>query len=190
LLKCHKFVILFFYKYDIITLNKKKGDQMKKAFTMIELIFVIVILGILAAVALPKFMGVSQQAHEANLKAFVGTLNRTVGASLWSQSMTDGNGGSIKSYTQYNDSNFTQLSDIPKEINASSIDFGNCLKSGDNYNNKYFAEANASITGAKYEIICRDGNSTTPPAWVLLNKDNKCIAGPCDILDIDKNTIK
>ncbi|WP_457563871.1 type II secretion system protein [Caminibacter pacificus] len=50
---------------------------MRKAFTMIELIFVIVILGILAAVALPKFLGVAQQAHEANLKSFVGTLNRS-----------------------------------------------------------------------------------------------------------------
>jgi prepilin-type N-terminal cleavage/methylation domain-containing protein len=44
---------------------------MKKAFTMIELIFVIVILGILAAVALPKFIGVANQAHEGNLKSFV-----------------------------------------------------------------------------------------------------------------------
>jgi prepilin-type N-terminal cleavage/methylation domain-containing protein len=164
---------------------------MKKAFTMIELIFVIVILGILAAVALPKFLWVAKQAHEANLKDFVGTLNRTVGASLWSQSMTDGYSGSITSYkSKYNETNFSKLADIPKELNASSIKFDNCLKSGDSYNNKYFAEANASVTGAKYEIICRDGNATTPPAWVLLNKDNKCIAGPCDILDIDKNTIK
>jgi prepilin-type N-terminal cleavage/methylation domain-containing protein len=155
---------------------------MKKAFTMIELIFVIVILGILAAVALPKFLGVAQQAHEANLKSFVGTLNRTVGASLWSKSMTDGNGGSIKSYTKYNDSNFTQLSDIPKEINESSINFGNCLNSGDSYNGKAFAEANTSVTGSTYNIYCRDGNATTPPAWVLINKDDKCIAGPCDIV--------
>ncbi|WP_084029363.1 type II secretion system protein [Lebetimonas sp. JH292] len=56
---------------------------MKKAFTMIELIFVIVILGILAAVAIPKFLGVAQQAHEANLKTFVGTLNRKLNIQLW-----------------------------------------------------------------------------------------------------------
>ena len=52
-------------------------------FTMIELIFVIVILGILAAVALPKFIGVSEQAEAGKCKAFVGTLNRTVLPSLW-----------------------------------------------------------------------------------------------------------
>ena len=58
---------------------------MKRAgFTMIELIFVIVILGILSAVALPKFIGVSEQAQAGKCKAFVGTLNRTVLPALWS----------------------------------------------------------------------------------------------------------
>jgi len=58
---------------------------MKRAgFTMIELIFVIVILGILSAVALPKFIGVSQQAHAAKCDSLVGTLNRTVLPAMWS----------------------------------------------------------------------------------------------------------
>lgn len=57
---------------------------MKRAgFTMIELIFVIVILGILSAVALPKFIGVSEQAQAGKCKAYVGTLNRTVLPTLW-----------------------------------------------------------------------------------------------------------
>ena len=47
-------------------------QKSKNAFTMIELIFVIVILGILATVALPKFAGVKAQADMATGKAHVG----------------------------------------------------------------------------------------------------------------------
>ena len=40
---------------------------MKKAFTLIELIFVIVIIGLLAAVAVPKFLNLKQSAEAANV---------------------------------------------------------------------------------------------------------------------------
>jgi len=57
---------------------------MKRAgFTMIELIFVIVILGVLATVALPRFIGVSEQAEASKCDAFFGTMSRTVGPALW-----------------------------------------------------------------------------------------------------------
>jgi Tfp pilus assembly protein PilE len=54
---------------------------------MIELIFVIVILGILSAVALPKFIGVTGAANATVCQAFVGTLNRTVSHSIWAESI-------------------------------------------------------------------------------------------------------
>lgn len=49
-------------------------DNTQKGFTLIELITVIVILGILAAVALPKFAGIETQARIASLEGLRGTL--------------------------------------------------------------------------------------------------------------------
>ena len=48
--------------------------KMTKAFTLIELVFVIVILGILSAVALPKFQGVRKSADIANAKSSLAAI--------------------------------------------------------------------------------------------------------------------
>lgn len=55
---------------------------MKKAFTIIELVFVVIILGVLAAVALPKFSTSKDEASTAqalgNLKTFINDINSYV----------------------------------------------------------------------------------------------------------------
>ncbi len=46
----------------------------KEGFTLIELVIVIVILGILAAVAVPKFAGLTKEAKVSSVKGFTGSL--------------------------------------------------------------------------------------------------------------------
>ena len=49
-----------------------------KGFTMIELVVVIAILGILAAVALPRFMNATKEAHKAAVAGTAGALGSAV----------------------------------------------------------------------------------------------------------------
>ncbi len=53
---------------------------MRKGFTMIELIFVIVILGILAAVAIPKLAATRNDAKAASIKTDIGTAEQSIPA--------------------------------------------------------------------------------------------------------------
>jgi len=71
-----------------------------KAFSLIELIFVIMITGILAAVALPKLATLGVEAKKSKVLAFVGTLNSTVGATMYASTLGNtGNIGKVASAT-------------------------------------------------------------------------------------------
>jgi len=52
----------------------------QKGFTLIELVMVIVILGILAAVAVPKFQDISNKAKEAATLGVIGGVRAGIGA--------------------------------------------------------------------------------------------------------------
>ncbi|WP_297812549.1 type II secretion system protein [uncultured Helicobacter sp.] len=59
--------------------------QMKKAFTMLELVFILVILGILAAVAIPKISASRDDAKLVALKSDINTLKTSFPAYFLAQ---------------------------------------------------------------------------------------------------------
>ncbi|WP_457743645.1 type II secretion system protein [Sulfurimonas sp.] len=116
---------------------------------MIELVFVIVILGILSAVALPKFIGVSTQAHDAKVKAFIATLNGTVGPALWAKSLADGKDGAIKA---------SCTADLAKNISTPS----ELVQTGGNACTYGIAPGKGATIGV---LTFVDGNATSSPTW-------------------------
>jgi prepilin-type N-terminal cleavage/methylation domain-containing protein len=52
--------------------NKKENE----GFTLIELLVVIIIIGILAAIALPSFLNQANKARESEAQTYIGSINR------------------------------------------------------------------------------------------------------------------
>lgn len=52
--------------------------QVKRAFTLIEILIVVVILGILAAIVIPQFTDASQQATDASVRSQLQTLRAQI----------------------------------------------------------------------------------------------------------------
>lgn len=140
----------------------------RAGFTMIELIFVIVILGILASVALPKLIGIKESADEGLLKGFVGTLNRTVGASKWSQSLMNGTNGSVTALSiDINDTEFpSSFADSP------TLTLSNCADSNATVptDSNIVGSTSEATTSTGFSIVCKDGSdSQSPKFWYTEN---------------------
>ena len=140
---------------------------MLRSFTLIELIFTIVVIGILAAVAFPRYFGIEQQAQKNVAKAFAGTLYRTVGHSFWAKSLAEKKDGSIKIDNDGDSSKFfgkslSEYTTIPKYFDQDSVNFDNCAEPGEKAS-PFIAKKNGV---GEYNIFCRDGNSTNAPYFV------------------------
>ena len=87
----------FTKKTEIINRQKRSNTMRNKmsqsGFTLIELIAVMVILGILAAVIIPRISTLTQGAYESNVRSMFGVIKNEVNAQAIKAAMSGGAGG-------------------------------------------------------------------------------------------------
>jgi len=153
----------------------------RSGFTMIELIFVIVILGILAAVALPKFIGVSEQATLGKLKGYAGTMTRTTLPPYWGAHLSDGTNGVLTA------SDMTSaIRDLPMPSGLTTGSDGSLFLVG-NLEPSTFEFVTAAgvhtaptatamstlvVDGVTYSLYCRQGGTQQAPACNVYDSDS------------------
>ena len=152
-----------------------------KAFSLIELIFVILITAILAAVAIQKLANVANEAEFSKIKGFTGTLNRTVGPSLWMESLPSNNG----SITHTSILEGREVDTIPSAFDISTeIMLGSCMESNTTVPNiddpvggltaGAIAETK-DIGGNIYVLGCINSNGSTSAKFYLYDKEEEVI---------------
>jgi len=134
----------------------------RDAYSLIELLFVIIILGIISSIAIAKMGQMAERTRVTNLKAFVGTLNRSVGSAIWFKSIQNNRNGSVAFADYQTDlDNFIEL--VPNYSSGPAL--VNCNDTGDGIFLSYIYEKN-------YEVHCKDGTTTTSPIFKLYNQSD------------------
>ena len=126
----------------------------RTGFTMIELIFVIVILGILSAVAVPKMMNTSSQAKASNCRTYYATLNNSVGASLWSNMAIDGTSAA----DEFTEAKINAQIAMPEQCGDMS-DVVDLAVNGTSYD--------FTVDGVTYDVNGTAATSSAAPVWTM-----------------------
>jgi prepilin-type N-terminal cleavage/methylation domain-containing protein len=119
------------------------SNTKRKGFTLIELLIVVVIIGILAAIAIPKFANTKDKAKLSSVKSDVRNLMNTM------EGIASGNNNQYRA---------------PVSPNDYALSAGNTLTASDftSPNGYSFTVTNASITGGQNNCSVAVGAAATP----------------------------
>ena len=154
-------------------LNNLRSEKGDKGFTLIELLVVVIIIGVLAAVALPNLLGQVAKGRQAEARNTLGAINRT----QQSHRLEFGTFGELGDYTQANPGDPITLTAAPAATNAlplslqleyyQVLDVGNPsaglagvnATAADTFQNDildYNAQVTQDTNGAFASIICEE----------------------------------
>ena len=146
---------------------------MKRGFSMIELIFVIVILGILASVALPKLAATRDDASASGIKSDIGTITQAVPALYMSQKVAS----ITQAVPSLNINSWVITSDyqVETKIQDTTTSSNPCIR---------VDTAEGNTTSPNNNFTRWDGTPTAgfPYPWLMVRIATGTRTGACDVL--------
>lgn len=159
-------------------LNGKKNNE--EGFTLIELLVVVIIIGILAAIALPSLLGQVSKAKQAEAKNYVGAVNRSQQAFFLENQVFATTLGSLQAGIKSQTDNFSYV--IPTTstsagsfVQINAVARKTALKSY--YGATYTAVGDAATSEAlTLAVACESvAPTTTPPTAITAATASVCI---------------
>jgi type IV pilus assembly protein PilA len=163
-----------FSNFSLLRHLVRKHDH--QGFTLIELLVVVIILGVLAAIAIPNLLGQIGKAREAELKNAIGTINRAQQAYHWEfssfantefQLSTNIGQGSILDLVTILPSGTPQQSTTVITTNTQAVDDSTRALSGGTFYQ----------TGGYESIVCITDSAQTTGIAPIVASGLSCAAG-------------